>query len=115
MSKDIEKVYASNVKYIDPAGCGSTVGYRIYGTHDKDHTYSYAYADVEIADCGRKVSWSFDFDEFFDGLQKIETAILMLHEFKNEFMKAAKSVKQESDIVEKKKAEREAAKVSTKK
>lgn len=115
MSKEISKAYAANVKYIDPSDCGSTVGYRIHNNRTEDFEYHYAYADVEIADCGRKVNWSFNFENFEDSLVKVDNAIVMLQEFKREFVKASKEFKKIDDIVEKQKAEKETKKVSTKK
>jgi hypothetical protein len=78
------KLYASAISYLDPADCGSSVGFRIHleGT-------SYLEAVVNLSDCSRTVSWYLNSDS---AIQKIDTAIRILQEFKREYVKARKDV-----------------------
>jgi len=90
----------SRVTYIDPEGCGSTIGYRIWTekwTPSKgDPTYTIA-ATVELSDCNRKIEWDFGIDSTkIDGTEtlcKLDTAIGMLEEFRKELVATQKQCK----------------------
>lgn len=83
-----EKLIVSEIGYLDAADCGSTVGYKLitsssYG--DKTVTLSF-YAEVDLTDCNKKISWSFRNNA--DALVKINKALALLTNFKKEFVKA---------------------------
>lgn len=82
MKRLAAKVYASRVEYVDPADCGSTIGYRIHGRR-------YLSADVELSDCNRMINWYFNNED--GGLAKIDRAIEILIAFRNDFVKARKT------------------------
>lgn len=83
MSKRTRKLLASDIAMIDPADCGSTVGYAITRTR---HGLS---AEVELSDCNRKINWYFA--DSADAVIKIVRAIILLKEFHAEFVKARAS------------------------
>lgn len=78
------KDYQNNV-FIDPASCGSSVGYHIttseHEPNGKPKVYS-VNAVVVLADCGHKIDWTF-YDEC--DCEKIDAAIEMLQEFRRKF------------------------------
>lgn len=77
-SKYREELLDANIKYIDPLDCGSTVGYRIFLKGNQGE--GKVSAEVDIADCGRTVSWSFYGDDI---MEKIDNALELLTSFRN--------------------------------
>lgn len=73
-------------KYIDPANCGSTIGYTIIVGRRG------LYADVDITDCTRKVTWNFAQRDGDGVLAKIDAAINMLRDFRAAWEPAARRV-----------------------
>ena len=72
-------VHAAKSEYIDPTDCGSMVSYRITSE-------GYFDASVDLSDCGRKITWSFEPED----VEKIDLAISMLSDFRKELIKAGK-------------------------
>lgn len=82
MSKEFEypkNVYATGSDYLDPLDCGSMVSYKIT-------SHGYFEATVDLTDCGRKISWSFN----SGAIEKIDRAITLLCDFRRELVKASK-------------------------
>lgn len=81
-----------NSIFIDPENCGSSVGYYItvseYTPKDKTTIYSIS-ANVVLADCGHKIDWHFGNDS---GVEKIDSAIVMLQEFRKKYVETEKLV-----------------------
>jgi hypothetical protein len=81
-----------NSVFIDPENCGSSVGYYItiseYTPKDKPVEYSLS-STVALADCSHKINWNFG----TDGLDKIDSAIAMLQEFRKKFIETEKLIK----------------------
>lgn len=96
-TKHDPKVYANNIKFIDPISCGSTVGYTIYVER-----YGGFYGTLHLSDCTRKIEWSFD--EKPESLHKIDEAINMLSEFRKELWKAQKQFPKDYPKEDKKKS-----------
>lgn len=80
MAKFKKKLYASDIVYLDPLGCGSTIGFKICKGRGG------LYADVDLSDCSRKIEWYFSNDS--RSVAKIDKAIEMFQRFKLEFIKA---------------------------
>lgn len=82
-----------NNVFIDPGNCGSSVGYYIvvdeYTPRDKPTEYPLA-ATVVLADCAHKIDWNFDGE---GNLNKIDSAIAVLQEFRKKYIDAEKLVK----------------------
>jgi len=80
-----------NNVFIDPEECGSSVGYYIttseYTPKDKPPQYL-VHANVILADCNHKIDWSFG----ADSVDKIDTAISMLQEFRKKYVETDKMV-----------------------
>ena len=76
------EVLASRIDFIDAYDCGSTVGYSI---RNGRHGLSGA---IYLTDCNRKIDWYFSDKDA--GIAKIDKAIEILVEFRNNF-KAAKT------------------------
>jgi len=74
-----EILMGSDVVYIDPVDCGSTVGYRIKISGTEQMV---AGADVELSDCNRTINWSFYGKT---PLKKIDAAIEALTKFRNSY------------------------------
>jgi hypothetical protein len=79
MAKKRREIVASRIDYIDPFDCGSTVGYVVRRGRKLS-------AEVFLTDCNRKIEWYF-YDKT-EGLRKIDKAIEILADFRNEFYKA---------------------------
>ena len=75
------KLYASEIVYLDPLGCGSTVGYRI-GKGRRGHYWG----DVELTDCDKRITWYFS--KAASAVPKIDKAIEILSRFREAFIKA---------------------------
>jgi hypothetical protein len=67
------KVLASEIHYLDPADCGSTIGYAVV----KGRRLS---ASVTLSDCNRQIEWWFGKDV---PIAKVEIAIQTLQNFKD--------------------------------
>ena len=80
-----------NSVFIDPENCGSSVGYYItvseYERKDKPIEYSTS-ATVVFANCSHKIDWSFG----GGGLDKIDSAIKILQEFRKKYAETEKLV-----------------------
>lgn len=70
-----DKVIASDVQYIDPLGCDSTIAYKIV----KRGNTTKAWSNVTLSDCERHISWYFYSNT---PLTKIDKAIDMLNDFR---------------------------------
>lgn len=83
-------LHATESAYIDPLNCNSTVSYKI-----STDSYARLSAEVELADCNRKINWYFDGDK--SGVAKMDAAIAMLKRFRTalatEQAKVAKKAK----------------------
>jgi hypothetical protein len=78
----IRKLIASEIAYLDPLDCGSTVGYAINkGRHG-------LHGNIDLSDCNRHITWYFGNNK--SSLNKIDKAVELLTNFKNEFAKAQK-------------------------
>lgn len=78
------KLHASRIEYIDPIDCHSAVGYTIVRTY-----YGSLKSEVELINCDRKITWSFDCGkgaDFKQSLAKIEAATGLLTAFKQDFI-----------------------------
>lgn len=73
-------LYAAKAEYIDPQSCGSMVAYKIFSE-------TYFDASIDLSDCNRKITWTFDSDTT---IEKIDNAIAMFGEFRRELLKARK-------------------------
>jgi hypothetical protein len=80
-----------NNVFIDPESCGSSVGYYItineYTPKNKPAEYSMS-STVTLADCSHKIDWSFG-DSSVD---KIDSAIDMLREFRKKYLETEKLI-----------------------
>ena len=76
--------------FIDPENCGSSVGYRTcitdYENSKKEIIYSLS-ATVSLTDCNHKIDWEFSTDD----LDKIDTAIAILKEFRTKYVIAQRT------------------------
>lgn len=72
--KNKSKMIAQNIAYIDPLGCGSSIGYTIIDRHRRRSVDG----EVQLTDCNRIIQWSFCYD---DAIPKIKKAIELLTEF----------------------------------
>lgn len=70
--KNKSKMIAQNIAFIDPLGCGSSIGYTII---DRRRLID---GEVRLTDCNRMIQWSFCYD---DAIPKIKKAIELLTEF----------------------------------
>jgi hypothetical protein len=76
------KLIASEITYLSPLDCGSTIGYSITKGRRGLH------GNIDLSDCNRHITWSFYKN---NGISKIDKAIELLTNFKNEFAKAQKT------------------------
>lgn len=79
-----EKIYDHDITYIDPAICGSTVGFQIARTR-----YGYFDATVRLSDCDRSIKWSFSGNEqgsYKGNVAKIDKAISQLQYFREAYI-----------------------------
>jgi hypothetical protein len=85
-----QELIAASIDYIDPADCGSTVGYKLLTstTYSSGKSLPSFYGEIDLTDCSRKICWQFNNNEH--ALEKINHAITMLTNFKKEFVKAQK-------------------------
>lgn len=67
------KLIASDIVYIDPLDCGSTIGYAI--TTGRGGVRG----TINLSDCNRQIEWYFDKNSSSD---KIDKAISILQNFK---------------------------------
>lgn len=80
IKKRKNKLIASNVGFIAPLTCGSTVGYKIVEGSRQ------TWAEVDLTDCNRKIQWSFSTS--IEGVEKIDKAIALLTEFRAAWVEA---------------------------
>jgi hypothetical protein len=80
-----------NSVFIDPESCGSSVGYYItigeYKPKDKPVEHSLS-SNVVLSDCTHKIDWSFSCGD----IDKIDSAIAMLQEFRKKFLETEKLI-----------------------
>jgi hypothetical protein len=81
---------ASRIEFIDPSDCGSTVGYSITR---KDLVR--VSAEIYLSDCNRKIEWYFS-GERPESIQKIDSAIEILQEFRQKYVDAVKKKSRKS-------------------
>ena len=81
MSNKENQILAAKSEYIEPIGCDSTVSYKVIGGK-----YQTA-GTVTLADCGRKIDWSFYEDT---PVSKIDKAIELLQEFRTVLIESRK-------------------------
>ena len=84
MPRRIRTLIKADIRYIDPLNCGSTIGYNIIAGRRG------VYADVDMTDCNRKITWNFAQRDGDAVLAKIDQAITMLQEFRVEGEKVAR-------------------------
>lgn len=70
---------ASQIDYLLPEDCGSTIGYTII------RNYRGVTATVDLADCNRKIEWYFGVKT---PVEKIDKAIETLTQFRRDLIKA---------------------------
>lgn len=92
-----DRLHASEIMFIDPLDCGSTVGYHITTTGAYTRYFE---GTVDLTDCNRKVTWEFNEKT---SPEKIDNAIKILTNFKKEFAKARKVFLKEKEIEDAKK------------
>jgi hypothetical protein len=102
----MSKVIAEDIAYLDPAKCGSTVGY--YITINEDEDYLSVNGVVDLTDCSRKITWNFGkYDS--TGPEKIDKAIQLLMDFRKEYTKALETVEKTKAKLKAKKEKEKAA------
>jgi hypothetical protein len=75
--KEKIKVLATQIEYIAPGFCDSTIGYTITKRR-------YLWGNVQLSDCNRKIEWGFS--DSPDSLVKIDKAIEILQNFRRDFI-----------------------------
>ena len=81
-----DKLYAMDSKLVDPLNSGSLISYKICG-------YKYNLeSTITLSDCSTMITWYFK-DEH--GIEKIDTIIKMLTEFRTEYLKASEEYKKD--------------------
>jgi hypothetical protein len=83
------KMLRSEIEYIDPLNCDSTVGYTV-GQGSRG-----VFGSVDLSDCNRKITWHFG---RYDGndksrLAKIDRAIGLLIRFRSELDSAMRQAR----------------------
>ena len=76
--KIVRTPYASEIVFLDPLECGSTIGYQIQKGDCVE-------GSVDLSDCSRKIMWYFYKNT---PIEKIDRAIAVLTNFRNELTKA---------------------------
>lgn len=80
-----------NNVFIDPETCGSSIGYYItvgeYTPKDKPVKYSMS-ANIVLTDCSHKLDWNFAEEQ----VEKIDSAIAMLQEFRKKYLETEKLI-----------------------
>jgi hypothetical protein len=74
------ELIASGIVMLDPLDCGSTIGYTVRRGRRGVN------GDVSLSDCNRKIEWFFSNDD--NAVAKIDKAIEILSQFREEFKKA---------------------------
>ena len=77
---------ASEIRYIDPMDCGSSIGYTI------TKRYAIVSGAVTLTDCNRIIQWYFQGDDRKE-VDKIDRAISILQNFKRDWESAIKKNK----------------------
>ncbi len=95
---------AHGIAFIDPADCGSTVGYRF----TEDH-YSGVHGTIVITECTRTITWNI-YCEDESGITKLDNAIAMLMKARLACLEGIERQKVVKVEREKAKAEEEKAK-----
>lgn len=72
-------LYGSDITFLDPTSCDSTLGYHI-------ESNKYLSGTVDLSDCNKKITWYFSNTDRSEA--KIDKAIEVLTAFKKEFVKA---------------------------
>lgn len=84
MSKPRTKLYAAKADYLSPEHCDSFIGYSITSRRRLN-------AIVELADCERRIKWYFEHDDTAAALRKVDRAIEILREFRENLVLAQKA------------------------
>ena len=85
-----DKLYAMDSKLVDPLNSGSLISYKICG-YDSSYN-SNLESTITLSDCNTMSTWYFK-DEH--GIEKIDTIIKMLTEFRTEYLKASEEYKKD--------------------
>jgi hypothetical protein len=80
------KVFAQRVEYLDPLHCASRVGYHIGLSKS-----GYISGEINLTECSREITWRLDHSIGYDPVMKIQKAIDILIDCRNEWIKAAKT------------------------
>jgi hypothetical protein len=81
------KLYDQHLEYIDPLGSQSSIGYIL-----SKNPWGGFNAEVELANCDRKISWQFDNqskEDYDRSLIKIDNALRILTRFREAYVKYA--------------------------
>ena len=84
MQRKTRKLVKANITYIDPLNCNSTIGYTIIEGRRG------LYANMDLADCGRKITWGFAKRDGNGVLAKIDKTIAIMQEFRTEWLRVAR-------------------------
>jgi hypothetical protein len=80
--RQVRKLLASGIDFLDALNCDSTISYSI------TRGVRGVTADVQLSDCNRKITWYFGRTP--DAILKIDKAIEILTNFKQDFVEARK-------------------------
>jgi hypothetical protein len=76
----------SKAIYISASDCDSMIGFVVQRSERRRGKWR-VYGTLDLSDCTRKIEWTFNSDT---GIKKIDKAIEMLKEFREEFSQALK-------------------------
>jgi hypothetical protein len=77
------KIFKSAVEFIDPASCGSTVGYKVIIQKSTYNGGTSVFGSIELSDCNRRISWDINSDDGgLEAVDKISNAIRLLTDAK---------------------------------
>jgi len=95
---DESKLIAANSVQLDPACCGSMIGYSI------SLNGASLCGSINLTDCNHMICWGFG--DYEGGIEKVDAAISILSEFRKHYVKAeaeAEAFKKKKEETEKKK------------
>jgi len=81
------KLIASEIAYLDPVDCGSTVGYTLIWDR-----LGHIEGTVDLSDCNRHIQWYF-YKGNKNSMEKIDKAISVLQNFRRHLLLAKKKKK----------------------
>ena len=77
-------VYASKINFLSPQDCDSTLGYVITSRRRLN-------ANMQLADCSRKIAWYFEGnDDDDDPIKKIDNILEIMNAFRADYLAASK-------------------------